>query len=439
MIQDTVRQSAHASTSAGGIPVSAVFIRRLANACETRLPMACQSLANEQSLLGRILYKNKLQHRRHAHLTRLAGTFKSVDALLDTCDLQALQRLARDMLPQESVAGSLMLLKSAAAEELRRLLEGVIGKAAELRCRAQASFAAFAPMIARGVFVPFALGASAVLGRVFALASEVFEAATAANSVLEVAAPSAVARQEVKELAARLPSNETQQFIAMSKLATAFVSSSGMERDDEDLGEPIGDPPQTDVADDHVRGQQFIATSKLATEIVSSSGMELDDEDLGEPVGDLPQNDVADNHVRGLFGGLASVGVLPADEQGRVGLVGESDQAGLNAALEDEEELGRVVTDRSGASVCTEQDEDNAAPAGDLAQVDAATEDDCMGEPIEVQSTACHSGLQFTIVGQSSRTYLHRTRRFVGRPLQRLRRQTVAGKTERHRRRMQMK
>eukprot|EP00747_Dinoflagellata_sp_TGD_P216049 gnl/TRDRNA2_/TRDRNA2_88658_c0_seq2.p1 gnl/TRDRNA2_/TRDRNA2_88658_c0~~gnl/TRDRNA2_/TRDRNA2_88658_c0_seq2.p1 ORF type:complete len:223 (-),score=45.26 gnl/TRDRNA2_/TRDRNA2_88658_c0_seq2:27-647(-) len=169
------------ASSAAALGKEAASLRRLVVACEKRIPSACQAMANEQSFLGRLLYKNKRQHRRHVHLTQLAGTFKDVDLLLDRCDITHLQKLLAACLPSESSRTS---DGAAAEEQLRTALLGVAKCSASLRSRAQAACAVLRPLLLKGFFVPFALGACATLGRVFELAGEIQEAALTGDGVL---------------------------------------------------------------------------------------------------------------------------------------------------------------------------------------------------------------------------------------------------------------
>eukprot|EP00913_Durusdinium_trenchii_P035872 g33569.t1 len=62
--------------------------------CESRVPAACQALADEQNVLGRIVFKSRSAHRRHRHHNYLTATFKAVEVLLGSAKTLELQTLA---------------------------------------------------------------------------------------------------------------------------------------------------------------------------------------------------------------------------------------------------------------------------------------------------------------------------------------------------------
>eukprot|EP00435_Cladocopium_sp_Y103_P075215 s3_g55.t1 len=72
----------------------ATSLRKLFVVCDSRVPAACQALADEQNILGRIVFKSRNAHRRHRHHSYLAATFKALDVLLRNVDSLELKKLA---------------------------------------------------------------------------------------------------------------------------------------------------------------------------------------------------------------------------------------------------------------------------------------------------------------------------------------------------------
>lgn len=155
-------------------------LRRLVVVCDSRIPLALQTLADERSLLGRTIYKNTLVHRRQTYLTRLLAVFRGVDALLEGVDLTGLRRLAATVAAVWRAGAA----SKEAGSELATALRSTSAQASKLRGLTQAACVAMSPLVVQGFYVPFALGACAILGRVFTLAAEVNEAAAAAEGTL---------------------------------------------------------------------------------------------------------------------------------------------------------------------------------------------------------------------------------------------------------------
>lgn len=204
--------------------------RRLAVACEARIPAACQAMSNEQSLLGRLLYKNARPHRRHAHHAKAAAVFKSVDSLLDTCNLAELKELA--VVACRGGANSCQVGDTA---HLEVMLKDIFGEASKLCNLTQAACLTLSPLVVQGFFAPFALGTCAVLGRLFKLASEIKEAAGAAKGTLSA---------EVRHSKTNLSQASDGDVIFVSSAAektsqTSDQVSPGLE----DLGDPVHNLP----------------------------------------------------------------------------------------------------------------------------------------------------------------------------------------------------
>ncbi|CAE8719815.1 unnamed protein product [Polarella glacialis] len=318
------RRSCFASSVA-----NAASSRRLSVTCEIRLPAACQALADEQGILGRMLYKSKSQHSRHKHHTRLAAAFKGVDRLLDSCNLASLKSLAQSVTQgntaeRSSASSSRVSSGFLAADQLLSTLQDVAGRASLVQGLAKASCAAFRPLLVQGFFAPLALGATAVLGRIFSLAHEMCDSIASATSVLlpdshhdaaKTEGPGERERERERfelratqsfELRAPLPLLEpsTQSALlpgappraaatglATPGLALAAAStqaSSGQEDlgeplGDEDLGEPLGEPLRHAVPES--------AEEVQVSAPVQSGGAGMDDEDLGEPVEGMDDED----------------------------------------------------------------------------------------------------------------------------------------------------
>ena len=154
--------------------MASVPLRRLVVTCETRLPAACEALADEQTVLGRMIYKSRNQHRRHRHHNFLSATFKALDLLLQSVNSLELRTLAQSVvehstsLAVSSTKPLSTMGNQEAAEKLLLSLETVQGRAESLQALTKVAGAAFHPLVRLGFFVPLALCATALLGRLVA-------------------------------------------------------------------------------------------------------------------------------------------------------------------------------------------------------------------------------------------------------------------------------
>lgn len=167
--------------------------------CDSRVPAACQALADEQNILGRIVFKSRNSHRRHRHHNYLTATFKALDVLLNNVDSLELKKLAQSVVDSgnalKPTAEPLATLGNQEAAQLMRSLEALQGHAQSLQDLTKVACASFHPMVRLGFFVPFALCATALLGRVYTLSGEICDAVSSATLVLTpapVTAPVAI-------------------------------------------------------------------------------------------------------------------------------------------------------------------------------------------------------------------------------------------------------
>eukprot|EP00439_Symbiodinium_sp_Y106_P051207 s1844_g6.t2 len=233
--EPTSRRETALSSGAMASDISSVPLRRLVVTCETRLPAACEALADEQTVLGRMIYKSRNQHRRHRHHNFLSATFKALDLLLQSVNSLELRTLAQSVVEHStSLAVSSTKPLSAmgnqeAAEKLLLSLETVQGRAESLQALTKVAGAAFHPLVRLGFFVPLALCATALLGRVYSLSAEICEAVSGAASFLtpEPQIPVLLAPEVTATVPAAPPAEED--------VGEPMVAESRME---EDVGEP---------------------------------------------------------------------------------------------------------------------------------------------------------------------------------------------------------
>eukprot|EP00434_Breviolum_minutum_P003566 symbB.v1.2.003137.t1/scaffold177.1/size287523/2 len=97
---------------------AATPLRKLFVVCDSRVPAACQALADEQNILGRIVFKSRNSHRRHRHHNYLTATFKALDVLLNNVDSLELKKLAP---PLSELNGFLRAMEAALLEWVNAL------------------------------------------------------------------------------------------------------------------------------------------------------------------------------------------------------------------------------------------------------------------------------------------------------------------------------
>mmetsp|Transcript_57555 Transcript_57555/g.106332 ORF Transcript_57555/g.106332 Transcript_57555/m.106332 type:complete len:346 (-) Transcript_57555:29-1066(-) len=155
---------------------SGIPVRRLTVACQTRLPAACQSMVDEHQVLGFLIYKNHVPHKRQRYLTGLRPTLNRTRTLLDRCTSASFT----DLVASAINGGMLQSTVSALGEKLTEIIEEALG----LRQSAQKGCNWMCPLAKQGFFVPLSFTAIASLGRLYVLAGEIMEAATVAHSAL---------------------------------------------------------------------------------------------------------------------------------------------------------------------------------------------------------------------------------------------------------------
>lgn len=223
-------------------------MRKLFVVCDSRVPAACQALADEQNILGRIVFKSRNAHRRHRHHSYLAATFKALDVLLRNVDSLELKKLAQSVVDcgnaLKPTAEPLATLGNQESVQLLQSLEVLQGHAQSLQELTKVACAAFHPMVRLGFFVPLALCATALLGRVYALSGEICEAVSAAV----VLTPTAAAIE---------PEAGTEVVLVPKAVGTARPS------DDEDMGVPLAE--EVGVAVERPVMQDVVTTEGLTS------------------------------------------------------------------------------------------------------------------------------------------------------------------------------
>ncbi|CAE7240839.1 Doa, partial [Symbiodinium necroappetens] len=204
-----------------------------------------KALADEQTVLGRMIYKSRNQHRRHRHHNFLSATFKALDLLLQSVNSLELRTLAQSVvehstsLAVSSTKPLSTMGNQEAAEKLLLSLETVQGRAESLQALTKVAGAAFHPLVRLGFFVPLALCATALLGRVYSLSAEICEAVSGAAAAL---APEPGVPKMAPEPAAVPETAPAEEDVGEP------MSVSRME---EDLGEPceVGDMAEARLGD----------------------------------------------------------------------------------------------------------------------------------------------------------------------------------------------